>query len=148
MARFGRFTSLFLAGATALFSAPPVEFAQAADVIRSYAPYQGPCAEGWVLRSISNRFRYQVTHVPNLPDVGIVEFRDIRENRFHPASERWPIARLYCEANVVLSDGYSRNVWYLIEGGMGFASIGDNVEFCVAGFDRWHVYNSGCRVLR
>ena len=31
---------------------------------------------------------------------------------------------------------------------MGFASIGDNVEFCVAGFDRWMVYNGRCRVLR
>ena len=31
---------------------------------------------------------------------------------------------------------------------MGFASIGDGVEFCVSGFDRWNVYNSGCRVLR
>ena len=28
-----------------------------------------------------------------------------------------------------------------------FASIGDNVEFCVSGFDRWMVYNGRCRVL-
>ena len=35
-----------------------------------------------------------------------------------------------------------------IEEGMGFASIGDNVEFCVSGFDRWMVYNGRCRVLR
>jgi hypothetical protein len=31
---------------------------------------------------------------------------------------------------------------------MGFAGMGDNVEFCVSGFDRWYVYNGRCRVLR
>ena len=31
---------------------------------------------------------------------------------------------------------------------MGFVGIGDNVEFCVSGFDRWMVYNGRCRVLR
>jgi capsid protein len=49
---------------------------------------------------------------------------------------------------VVQSDGADRDIWYLIEEGMGFASIGDNVEFCVSGFDRWYVYNGRCRVLR
>ena len=42
----------------------------------------------------------------------------------------------------------SREVWYLIEGHMGFVGIGENVEFCVSGFDRWYVYNGRCRVLR
>jgi hypothetical protein len=36
----------------------------------------------------------------------------------------------------------------LIEGRMGFAGIGENVEFCVSGFDRWLVYNGRCRVLQ
>ena len=49
---------------------------------------------------------------------------------------------------MLLSDGRKRSLWYLIEYGMGLASIGDNVEFCVSGFDRWLVYNGGCRVLR
>jgi hypothetical protein len=42
----------------------------------------------------------------------------------------------------------SRDIWYLIEIPMGFAGVGSNVEFCVAGFDRWNVYGGGCRVLR
>ena len=49
---------------------------------------------------------------------------------------------------VILSDGDARDIWYLIEEGQGYASIGDNVEFCVSGFDRWYVYNGRCRVLR
>lgn len=121
--------------------------ASAADMIRDYAN-PGVCAEQRYLSRITHRFRYQVTHVPNLPDVEITAFHGIHEHRYKEASERWPIGRRYCGATAELSDGRQRDVWYLIEEGMGFASIGDNVEFCVSGFDRWYVYNGRCRVLR
>jgi capsid protein len=101
-----------------------------------------------VLGRIQSKFRHQVTHVPNLPNVAIAEFRNIAVNRWQPASENWPIARLYCRADVLLSDGNHRPVWYLVEEGMGLAGTGYNVEFCVDGFDRWNVYNGRCRVLR
>jgi uncharacterized protein (DUF1684 family) len=119
----------------------------AADLaVRGYD--EGVCAEGRYLNKIRDRFAYQVKHVPNLPDVAIQEFYSIHERRYLPESEEWPIARRYCQATVQLSDGRTRDVWYLIEGRMGFASIGENVEFCVSGFDRWLVYNGRCRVLR
>ncbi|MCV3210296.1 hypothetical protein OHD62_20865 [Mesorhizobium sp. YC-39] len=106
------------------------------------------CGEDWVLKKITNRFSYQVHHVPHLPDVEIVDFQRIHQHRYLPADETWPIGRRYCGAIVSLSDGRARTIWYLIEEGQGFASIGDNVEFCVSGFDRWLVYNGRCRVLR
>jgi AcrR family transcriptional regulator len=59
-----------------------------------------------------------------------------------------PIERRYCHATARLTDGQDRQIWYLIEYGRGFVGIGDNVEFCVQGFDRWNVYNAACRVLR
>lgn len=121
--------------------------AKAADFVRDYAD-PGICAEGRFLNAIERRFRHQVTNVPNLPDVDILEFYQIYEKKYLPETNRWPIARRYCGATVRLSDGRDRPIWYLIEEGMGFASIGDNVEFCVSGFDRWYVYNGGCRVLR
>ncbi|MGF7006044.1 hypothetical protein [Aminobacter sp. BE322] len=108
----------------------------------------GVCGSASVLNRITERFSYQVRHVPNLPDVSITDFQRVHEHRYLPADEDHPIARRYCGATVALSDGGSRDVWYLIEEGMGFASIGDNVEFCVSGFDRWYVYNGRCRVLR
>ncbi|WP_157015232.1 hypothetical protein [Mesorhizobium xinjiangense] len=111
------------------------------------ATYPSACTEGWVLRAISQRFRHQVRHVPNLPDVGISDFQGIYTNRYLPAGEDRPIGRTYCGATALMSDGRGRNIWYLVEEGQGFASIGDNVEFCVAGFDRWFVYNGLCRVL-
>ena len=122
---------------------------QAADLLQTYVEESSVCAENWVLSKITSRFSYQVRNVPNLPDVAITDFYRIHENRYLPSlGEERPIARRYCEATVVLSDGLNRQVWYLIEEGQGFASIGDNVEFCVSGFDRWFVYNGHCRVLR
>lgn len=120
--------------------------------------YSSACSNGGVLGRIKSRFRYQVTHVPHLPNVSILEFHRIHENRYEPAYEDSPIARRYCGATVVLSDGTQREIWYLIEERMGFATLaagfglanethGSNVEFCVSGFDRWFVYNGACRVL-
>ncbi|OHV86854.1 hypothetical protein [Mesorhizobium sp. ORS 3428] len=106
------------------------------------------CGEAWVLNKITHRFNYQVHNVPHLPNVAIADFRNIRQHRYQPASDEWPIGRHYCRATVALSDGRDRSIFYLIEEGQGFASIGDNVEFCVSGFDRWMVYNGRCRVLR
>ena len=105
------------------------------------------CEDSAVLAKISEKFRYQVRHVPHLPDVAISEFRRVHQHRYLPYSEEWPIARRYCGATALMSDGRQRTIWYLIEDGMGMIGVGDNVEFCVSGFDRWYVYNGRCRVL-
>ena len=73
-----------------------------------------------------------------------------------PEYAEWPgyanslqfIARRYCGGTANMSDGQQRTIWYLIEDGMGLAGMGDNVEFCISGLDRWLVYNGSCRVLR
>lgn len=135
-----------LIGVSAALGAAPS--LHAAD-LGTYLDDSGVCAEGWVLNRITRRFAHQVRHVPNLPQVAISDFHSIRETRYLPAQEDRPIGRRYCGAKAVLSDGNSRDVWYLIEEGQGYAGIGgNNVEFCVSGFDRWFVYNGRCRVLR
>lgn len=106
------------------------------------------CEDPEILADIVVRFRYQVHNVPHLPRVEIREFRKIHEHRYLPWRENWPIARRYCGATAELSDGRRRSIWYLIEDGMGFAGIGDKVEFCVSGFDRWMVYDGRCRIVR
>lgn len=123
---------------------------RAADYLGRTLVYEaGKCSETRVLGHITRRFDHQVRNVPNLPHVAITDFLEIGLNRYEPARQDSPIARHYCHARARMTDGYVRSVWFLIEEGMGFASIGDNVEFCVAGFDRWLVYNSPwCRVLR
>lgn len=106
------------------------------------------CDDPAMLNRIVSKFRHQVKHVPHLPDVAITDFHRIHQHRYIPFSDKRPIARRYCGATALLSDGRKRTVWYLIEDRMGYAGIGDGVEFCVSGFDRWKVYNGRCRVLR
>ncbi len=123
-----------------LFSAP----AHAFDFIGR----ADTCDDTAVLRSITHRFAYQVRHVPHLPQVDIVSFDRIHQHRFIAATEKIRTSERYCMATATLSDGRRRSVWYRIESRMGFASIGDGVQFCVSGFDRWNVYNASCRILR
>lgn len=153
-----RLKSCLIASLLAVASTVTAQPTIAADQIY-YGEDSSVCATPSVLSRITRRFAYQVRHVPNLPDVAIEDFQRIHQHRYEPASENRPIARRYCGATAVLSDGRSRDIWYLIEEGMGFATLADgfglanetrgsNVEFCVAGFDRWMVYNGRCRVLR
>ncbi len=106
------------------------------------------CENPAMLAKIKSRFHHQTRNVPHLPDVQIEAFSRIHQHRYLPARDDRPIARRYCGAKAELSDGRSRYVWFLIENPMGFAGVGNNVEFCVSGFDRWFVYNGRCRVLR
>lgn len=143
-----KLVSAFLSAVLTAFTA---HGAVAADFIAREAPpleVAAPCADSRVLEHISKRFDHQVRHVPGLPQVGIIDYHNIQQNRYLPAHEDSPIARLYCNATAFMTDGLSRKIWYLVEYGQGFASIGDNVEFCVAGFDRWNVYNAHCRILQ
>lgn len=136
---------------SAVLTAFVAQEAAAADFIsRKAQPFEAatPCADSRLLERVSRRFDHQVRNVPGLPIVGIVGYHDIRQHRYLPAHEDSPISRLYCNATASMTDGQSRKIWYLIEYGQGFASIGDNVEFCVAGFDRWNVYNAHCRILQ
>lgn len=129
-----------------LSGAPTVS--HAADYVIRGGGDASACAAPRYLNKIKSRFRHQVKNVPNLPDVSIEDFRDIHEHRYIPRNEVRPIWRRYCGATVLLSDGNSRDIWYLIEGRMGFVAASSGVEFCVSGFDRWLVYNGRCRILR
>jgi hypothetical protein len=107
------------------------------------------CDDPLMLAAITDRFRHQAFVVHHLPNLRINQLRGIHEHReLSFREDERPIARRYCGATADLSDGRSRTIWYLIEDGMGFAGLGDNVEFCVSGFDRWMVYNGRCRILR
>jgi hypothetical protein len=109
------------------------------------------CANAGVLDRVIDNLRYEVSHVPNLPDVDIVGFKHVRETSYPGVMNSWAgsgVARQYCHATAIMSDGNRRDVWYLVEFGMGFASIGDKVFSCVAGLDPWHVNDGYCRVLR
>ena len=56
--------------------------------------------------------------------------------------------RLYCHGTAQMNDGHKRQIWWLIEGGMGFAGLGDNLEFCISGLDPLKVHGAWCRSVR
>lgn len=108
------------------------------------------CHDEKMLKRIMKRFRIQAREVHHNDTLEIVGIHEIEQNRYLPQDvhKSRPIARRYCKGHVHLSNGSKRTIWFLIEGGAGFASNSDNVEFCISGMDRWNVYNSACRILR
>ena len=140
MHRFARPVLAALIGLASALGATPV--VRAADLGASIPNHSGVCA-----RALGARHDHQP-----VPASGAqrAEPAQRRHHRFPETStstatcrrsEDRPIGRTYCGATVILSDGDGRDIWYLIEEGQGYASIGNNVEFCVSGFDRWYVYN-------
>ncbi|PTW53215.1 hypothetical protein C8N35_11731 [Breoghania corrubedonensis] len=59
-----------------------------------------------------------------------------------------PVNRRYCRARAYLSNGHQYPVYYMIEEHGGFVGLSWNVEACLPGYDRWHVYDGNCRVVR
>lgn len=59
-----------------------------------------------------------------------------------------PLARRYCEGRATLSDGTEAAVFYKVVEHAGFVGIRWNVEACLLGLDRWHVYDGSCRTTR
>lgn len=109
------------------------------------------CTDAKVTAEVLAGFRHKARNELHRPDLAIVDIVHIHQNRFEPQdayADTFTVPRRYCEGRALLNNGDHRTVWYLIEGGAGFATIGANVEFCVSGFDRWNVHNSHCRVLR
>ncbi len=66
----------------------------------------------------------------------------------HPFAEPGLVARDYCMANSIMTNGDARPVYYVIEHGLGFAGLGRDIDFCVPGLDPWHVHDGDCRTVR
>lgn len=105
------------------------------------------CTEPDVLDYIMNRFVWTDQNVLKR-GLRIEAIYATHRNRLEYETETHTIGRLYCHGTALMNDGRPRTIWYLIEEGMGFASIGDNVEFCIDGLDPWHVYGAWCRSVR
>ena len=134
-----------LAAAVALTVAGP---APAADVTVAppAAVVDNVCADTSVLDRIIDRFAWAER---NTWQRGfIIEALHNPRPSGHPYTEPGIIERSYCMADSVMTDGQFRTVYYAIEYGVGFASIGDYVDFCVLGLDPWHVHDEACRTVR
>ena len=104
------------------------------------------CEEEKVLASIVEEFNWaeRKTWQRGFTMDGIVQ---PYETSTFPEGRR-QIPRRYCRALGVLSDGRECKVYYMVEGGQGFAGTSFNVAWCIVTADPWREYGSGCRVLR
>ncbi|MDZ7823361.1 MAG: hypothetical protein U5K75_04495 [Ahrensia sp.] len=146
-----------------------------AQVAVAHEPYvreaaSAACETPALIKTIQHRFRIQAREVHHRQEWQITGLSHTHQHRYKPQDvhKSRAIARRYCHATAHFNDGTSRKIWYLIEGGMGFAGFGQswlgaqqrvrdglgngsaihNVEFCIDGLDKWNVYNSNCRALR
>jgi hypothetical protein len=123
--------------------------AQAADPYVVGTPavqFDTECSDAGVLRGIRSRFAYAERRTWRRGYV-----MDRLENprpSGHPYAEPGIIARDYCVADAVMTNGDIRVVYYAVEHGVGFAGIGRYVDFCVLGLDPWHVHDGSCRTVR
>ncbi|MEL6435972.1 MAG: hypothetical protein AAFP99_04160 [Pseudomonadota bacterium] len=128
------------------------------------------CETPALIKAIKSRFRIQARKIHDRPEWRIEDVTEIHQHRHIPQDvhAQRAVDRRYCHGTAVFNDGTHRSIWYLIEGGMGFAGFGqswlgsrdktrkvfangpavDNVEFCIEGLDKWNVYNAHCRLLR
>lgn len=105
------------------------------------------CSQQGVLDYMARRFVWTDEHVIQR-GLRIEDITHTHENKYEPTTDTHLIGRRYCHATAWMNDGTKRQMWYLIEEGMGFAGIGNNVEFCISGLDPWHVYGAWCRSVR
>jgi hypothetical protein len=106
----------------------------------------GACADPWVLGRIQGRFAWAEHY--NWRRGFVMQAIENPRPSGHPYAEPGLIARDYCMADAVMTNGDVRTVYYAIEHGVGFAGVGRYVDFCVLGLDPWHVHDGSCRTVR
>lgn len=105
------------------------------------------CADSSVLSFIDHRFDYKARRYLQT-DLDIIGFDRVSNTHVALRDKTHPIQRVYCHAKVEMNDGYRRDLWYMIESGMGYAGLGERVRFCISGLDPWYVDGRQCRSVR
>ena len=145
----------FLASALAALTALlPGGNAFAADWFEKNFYLQGPHYEGvlppcdyqGVLGQITTHFSDKESTFWNSV-LTITGFEHLREVAFRPWAAS-AIPRRFCQADVIISDGAKRPVYYSIVEDGGFISASFGVEWCVVGLDRNWAYNPQCMMAR
>lgn len=108
------------------------------------------CADGSVKARIIENFNWadRTAFYRGVTIRSIDYERERAIESFGAAGIMAPIDRRYCKGRARLSNGRTHAVYYRIERGMGLAGTNYKVEFCLPGYDAWHVHDGYCRVLR
>ena len=105
------------------------------------------CANKRVLRQIVDRFAWAENETWRRGFV-IARIEEPRPRYYIGPRDLGTIPHRHCVARAVMTDGRSYTLYYTTEEEMGFASIGDGVNFCLAGLDPWRVHDAYCRTVR
>ncbi|MDD9910624.1 MAG: hypothetical protein OXR62_13160 [Ahrensia sp.] len=148
---FASLASLIVAKASAALIDPLIRF-----------PSFPQCHDAKVLKQVIKRFNwaedetwkrgFHLTEIRRARErtvLGESDFaeRHVTDDYFDtPMSERL-IPRRYCRGHAILTNGKHPTLFYLIEGGQGLAGTSYNVEFCLAGYDRWREFDGSCRAI-
>ncbi len=110
------------------------------------APGAEACASERTLNRIINRFAWAERNTWHRGfRIAAIDAPRFRYNVFNGPTS---IRHTHCAATAIMSNGKRRTVYYSISQGMGFASMGTGVDFCVTGLDPWRVHDGGCRTVR
>jgi hypothetical protein len=104
------------------------------------------CTDSWPLSKIRSTFRTKEGRFWN-SDLEIVDFQNVRETAFRPW-DAGTIPRRFCRAEVIISDGAKRPLFFSIVEDGGFITMTFGVEWCVVGLDRDWAYNPACKMAR
>ena len=102
-------------------------------------------------RFVLNRLRLRVpkeTHLTTHRARYVEKLGHPRQTSYVPRHGRNQIAQRFCTVSATLSDHSHRTIHYVVETPMGYAGVGHNVTFCIAGLDPWYVHGSHCSSLR
>jgi hypothetical protein len=144
---------LALAFAVALVAAPPALAIHDTDQReallqheRALRPVPAFCEDPGVLAHILDRFAWAERHTWHRGFVMVaLEAPRERYNVFYGPGL---LRHRHCVAEAVFSHGAIAPVYYTVELGMGLASMGSGVVFCVPGLDPWRIYGPGCSTVR
>jgi hypothetical protein len=104
------------------------------------------CADARMLARITKRFAWAERNTWQRGyQIAAIEHPRLRYTVFSGPSM---IRHRHCRASALMTNGVRRTVFYTVSAGMGFASIGHGVDFCLAGLDPWRVHGAACRSLR
>lgn len=103
------------------------------------------CTASSVQGAVRNRIGRAIPSYYN--GLRVLGLDNIQEARFEVNGVS-PVARRFCSGTADLSDGSRQTINYLIEEHAGLFGIGWNVEACLGGRDKWHVYGAKCSTVR
>ncbi len=104
------------------------------------------CTQGAVLDTIRSKFDTAAARVLHA-NIALGPVDRITQD-YAGQNDPSPMARRYCVARATLSDGRRTTLYYLVEQDAGFVGVTWNVEYCLAGYEPWHLHDGRCHTVR